>query len=347
MNDNLTPLEKRLLKSVALMTKLTMWMFFIVAILLVYILTLTENTYWGEAIDRDQTSASVVKMKDPNGYWEAPSVAVLKDESQKELVGYGKELIANTSYYFGPKGSVRPLSTNGMNCQNCHLEAGTKVFGNNYSAVAATYPKYRARSGSIENIFKRVNDCFERSLNGTALDTSSKEMQAIVAYINFLGKDVTKGTKPKGSGFQDLALLDRACDPNKGGDVYKDKCASCHQPNGQGQMSPDGRKFLYPPLWGDKSYNDGAGLYRISNFAKFVKANMPLGASHENAMLSDEEAWDVAAFVNSQSRPQKDISKDWPKIEEKPMDHPFGPYSDKFSEEQHKFGPWQSMKKSK
>jgi thiosulfate dehydrogenase len=71
---------------------------------------------------------------------------------------------------------------------------------------------------------------------------------------------------------------------------------------------------------------------------------MPLGAAHDNAILSDEEAWDVAAFVNNQVRPKKDISKDWPNIKEKPMDHPFGPYADNFSEKQHKFGPWQAMK---
>lgn len=344
---DLSPLEKRLLNSVSLMTKLTIWLFFIVVGLLVYIITLTENTYWGTKPDQDQTSASIVKVKDPNGFWEAPSIYSVKDQTEKDLILYGKDLIVNTAIYFGPKGSIKPMTTNGMNCQNCHLEAGTKVFGNNYGAVAANYPKYRARSGSIENLYKRVNDCFERSLNGSALDSNSKEMTAIVAYIEFLGKEVDKGVKPKGSGFQDLALLDRACDPVAGATVYKAKCASCHQPNGDGQLAEDKTKYIYPPLWGKNSYNDGAGLYRITNFAKFVKANMPLGAAHDNSILSDEEAWDVAAFVNSQPRPKKDISNDWPKIEEKPKDHPFGPYADGFSETQHKFGPWTSMKKSK
>lgn len=342
-----SPLEKRLLASVSMMTKLTIWLFFIVIGLLIYILTLTENTYWGTKPDVDQNTASEVKVKDPNGFWEAPSTYGIRDEAEKELVNYGKDLIVNTAFYFGPKGTVRPMSTNGMNCQNCHLEGGTKVFGNNYGAVSANYPRYRPRSGSIENLYKRVNDCFERSLNGQPLDSVSKEMKAIVTYIQFLGKDVPKGSKPKGSGFQDLTMMDRACDPVKGGIVYQDKCASCHHKSGEGQMSPDGRKYVYPPLWGSNSYNDGAGLYRVTNFARFVKANMPLGASHDNAILSDEEAWDVAAFVNSQPRPKKDISLDWPKKEEKPMDHPFGPYADGFSETQHKYGPWNSMNNKK
>jgi thiosulfate dehydrogenase len=91
-------------------------------------------------------------------------------------------------------------------------------------------------------------------------------------------------------------------------------------------------------------WDDGAGLYRISNFAKYVKYNMPLGATHTSPQLTDEEAWDIAAFANSQTRPHINIKKDWPKIEEKPFDHPFGPYVDGFSEKQHKYGPFQAIK---
>ena len=231
-----------------------------------------------------------------------------------------------------------------MNCQNCHLEAGTKVFGNNYSAVASTYPKYRARSGAIENIFKRVNDCFERSLNGKAIDTTSKEMKAIVAYIYWLGKDAPKGKKPAGSGLKELAFLNRAANSDNGQKIYTDKCQSCHQTDGAGQMNTDQTEFTYPPLWGKQSYNDGAGLYRLSNFAKYVKYNMPQGTNHTNAQLTDEEAWDIAAFVNSQPRPNKNITKDWPDINEKPFDHPFGPYADGFDEKQHKYGPFKAIK---
>ena len=60
-------------------------------------------------------------------------------------------------------------------------------------------------------------------------------------------------------------------------------------------------------------------------------------------LLTDEEAWDVAAFVNSQPRPKADLKKDWPNISAKPVDHPFGPYTDGFSEEQHKYGPFQPI----
>ena len=291
----------------------------------------------------DAAKQQALIHSDTTHYWNAPNEATILNP-EKELIMYGKDLIAHTALYFGTQGKIFKNNTNGMNCQNCHLEAGTKVYGNNYSAVLATYPKYRARSGSIENIYKRVNDCFERSLNGKAIDTLSKEMQAIVAYIQWLGKGVPKGKKPAGSGFKDLAFLNRAANVDNGKKIYTDKCQSCHQANGDGKLNSEQTEFAYPPLWGHQSYNDGAGLYRLSNFAKFVKYNMPQGASHNNTQLTDEEAWDVAAFVNSQPRPKKNSTKDWPKINEKPFDHPFGPYTDGFDETQHKYGPFKQIK---
>jgi cytochrome c len=105
--------------------------------------------------------------------WRAPDPLSIKAENEAELTQYGRNLIAHTADYLGPEGSVKAMS-NGMNCQNCHLDGASKPFGNNYSAVAATYPKFRARSGTAETIAKRVNDCFQRSLNGQPLDSTSR-----------------------------------------------------------------------------------------------------------------------------------------------------------------------------
>ena len=259
------------------------------------------------------------------------------------LVRYGRELIEKTSYYLGPKGIVSQI-TNGMNCQNCHLNGGTVPWGNNYSAVFSTYPQFRARSGGLETIVKRVSDCMERSLNGKAVDSNSKEMKAIIAYMHWLGVGIPKKHKPKGSGIMEIPFLDRAADPQKGKKVFATKCQRCHGVDGQGQKNIDGYGYTYPPLWGENSYNIAAGLYRISRFAGYVKNNMPNGeVEYSNPQLTDEEAWDVAAFVNSQPRPSKIFKEDWPDISKKPVDHPFGPYTDGFSEVQHKYGPFKPI----
>lgn len=277
--------------------------------------------------------------------WIPPSLYLdntISGEERKQVI-YGEDLIANTSLYFGPKGSVAHIS-NGMNCQNCHLNAGKKNWGNNYSAVYSTYPKFRERSGEIEGIYKRVSDCFQRSLNGTAPDSNSKEYIAIYKYIKWVGQGVQKEQKPNGSGIEKLPYMGRAASPEKGKAVYLAQCQSCHGANGNGQLNLNGTSYEYPPLWGEHSYSEGAGLYRVSNFAGYIKYNMPFKvATHDNPTLSSEDAWDVAAFVNSQPRPKKDMSKDWPDISKKPFDHPFGPYKDGFSELQHKFGPYKPI----
>ena len=235
-----------------------------------------------------------------------------------------------------------------MNCQNCHLDAGTRPWGNNYGSVASTYPRYRERSGTIESIEKRINDCFERSLNGRPLDSNSREMTAMIAYIKWVGKDVPKGEKPLGTGISNLPWMERAADTANGKRLYVQQCMRCHGAEGEGVSNPEGNGYIYPPLWGKYSYNNGAGLYRISKFAGYVKDNMPYGeAHHHSTKLTDEEAWDVAAFVNAQPRPLKNFSKDWPDIATKPVDHPFGPFSDTFSEQQHKYGPFEPIRKAR
>ena len=259
------------------------------------------------------------------------------------LTRYGRELIENTSYYLGPKGIVAHI-TNGMNCQNCHLDGGTVPWGNNYSAVASTYPRFRERSGTDETIPKRVNDCLQRSLNGEAIDSNSKEMKAIIAYMNWLGDGIPKNYKPKGSGIMEIPFLDRAADPVKGKIVFMNNCQRCHATDGQGQKIESAFNYVYPPLWGENSYTTAAGLYRISRFAGYVKTNMPNDVvEYHKPQLTDEEAWDVAAFVNSQPRPVKIFKEDWPDISKKPIDHPFGPFADGFGEEQHKFGPFKPI----
>jgi len=277
--------------------------------------------------------------------WAPPAESKIPSGDEGDLIRYGKELISHTASYLGPDGSVMAI-TNGMNCQNCHLESGTKRLGNNYAGVASTYPKFRPRSGTVETVEKRVNDCIERSLNGKALAADSRELQAMVSWIKWVGSEVPKDTIPKGTGIKIPEPMDRAADPVKGLAVFTQHCSRCHGTNGEGMREAGQEEWRYPPLYGKDSYNTGAGLYRLSRFAGYVKYNMPNDlATADKPFLTDEECWDVAAYVNSMPRPTKDLTADWPDISKKPFDHPFGPYADDFSETEHKFGPFKGKVK--
>lgn len=287
---------------------------------------------------------SVSAQQAESSPWNGPNVNKIPKNPSGNLIRYGKALIENTSYYLGPKGKVK-VASNGMNCQNCHLDAGAKPWGNNYFGVAALYPKFRARSGGMESIAKRVNDCFQRSLNGKGIDSTSKEMKAIIAYMEWLGTNIPKGMKVGGTGIRDIAFLDRAADPEKGKTLYQEKCIACHLVDGNGMKNPATGGYTFPPLWGKNSYNSGAGLFRLSRLAGYIYDNMPQGSTYQARQLSEEQAWDLAAYINTRERPGFDNSKDWPDIGGKPIDHPFGPYKDSFPEAQHKLGPFKAMKK--
>jgi thiosulfate dehydrogenase len=194
-----------------------------------------------------------------------------------------------------------------------------------------------------ERLEKRIADCFERSMNGIAPAEDSREMVAIVAYLRWLNDVTSSPDQREVQATNNLPFLDRPADLFRGKRVYSTNCATCHGSRGGGRLASGQMSYIYPPLWGKHSYNIGAGMYRLSNLARFIKNNMPLGASRTSPILSDADAWDVAAFIASQTRPAFDNAADWPNIAEKPIDHPFGPFADPFSESEHKYGPFKPI----
>lgn len=323
--------------------RLSIWIFLISGLLILFIIF----NKW-IANPSSPSNNKVPKTDSSLVEWQAPDINLIPAGNERSLILYGRDLISNTAKYLGPNGSVAAI-TNGMNCQNCHLEAGARPYGNSFAAVAANYPQFRNRSGIIESIEFRINDCLLRSLNGNkSIDTLSKEMRAMVSYIKWIGKDVPQKTKPKGSGTVELPFLHRAADSIKGRAVFVSKCIVCHGKNGEGLPRADSSGFIYPPLWGKNSYNTGAGLYRLTRFAGYVKYSMPFAIASATApQLTDEEAWDVAAFVNSQPRPAKTFKNDWPDIKKKAIDYPYGPYADSFTTAQHKYGPYGPIDKER
>ena len=252
---------------------------------------------------------------------------------------YGFQLIRNTAEHYGPGGRIN-IRSNGMNCSHCHLDAGKNLQAIPLTRVYLQYPKYRDRSGSNESLYKRIKDCFERSLQSMAPDSNSREIQAITAYLKWLSENspadsITRAPVP---------YLVRAADSTKGSQLYAATCKRCHGQNGEGFREADHSSFRYPPLWGPNSYSTGAGMYQVTKLARFIKFNMPYDKPAGSLLLTDEEAYDLAAYINSQKRQTFDISHDWPVMSTKPVDYPFGPFADSFSADRHKYGPWLNLK---
>jgi thiosulfate dehydrogenase len=237
---------------------------------------------------------------------------------------------AEASIPAGPKGQAirdgRSLLTetrlrlpnhvgNGLNCTSCHLAGGTTPNASPWVGIWGVFPEYRARSGKVISLTERVNDCFSRSMNGKPLAYDSAEMNQILSYMQWLSTGVPTGTSVKGRGFGpiDQKLIANA---GHGKAVYAAKCASCHGESGAGVKNPAGG-YVFPPVAGSDSFNDGAGMARTYTAAAFVKHNMPLG---QGGTLSDQEALDVADYFTHLARPVYQFkAKDWP-LGDKPKD---------------------------
>ena len=278
--------------------------------------------------------------------WTVPEIGALPDNANTRVIRRGRDLVTATYARIGPEVPDRAdrFAGNNLACGNCHLQAGTKKFGIPLFGLYGKYPRYSARSEAEVTIEGRLNACMTRSMNGRALATGSRPMQEFVAYIKFLSTGVKPGEVVSGLGVGSMPELDRAADPARGKGLYANTCAVCHNTDGSGirrSLPTTDLGYMMPPLWGPDSFNDGAGMARLITAANFIHFNMPHGADYLNPQLTPEDAWDIAAYVESQPRPHKaNLDKDFPDLLEKPVDTPYGPYADDFSEQQHKYGPF-------
>ena len=281
--------------------------------------------------------------------WRVPDADALPAGIWKDTVLYGRRLFVETPALMGPEVADPAMryAGNNLSCQTCHLLAGTQAFALPMVGVYATFPTYLARENDVRTIEDRIQGCMERSLNGRTLPVDGREMKAMVSYLQFLSTGVAIGKAAEGRSTPPLPLLDRAADVEKGRAVYAGMCVACHQADGQGLRkgkTGDAAGYLYPPLWGPDSFNDGAGMHRLIASAIYIRANMPFGTTYRAPVLSVEDAWDVAAFVNSQPRParaRRDL--DYPDRSRKPVDAPFPPFADAFPLEQHRLGPFKPI----
>jgi thiosulfate dehydrogenase len=281
--------------------------------------------------------------------WHVPDIGTVADDAEGRTIRYGQRLFEHTSALIGPDATDpgKRYAGNGLDCKSCHLDAGTQRFGLPLIGVWERFPAFSARLGAIETMAERINDCMERSLNGRTLPSDGNEMQALQAYIRFLGSGQPKGEPIVGRGAPRLPLLNRAADPVHGARVYQMNCAPCHQADGTGvRYSPEdaqvkAQRYLFPPLWGADSYNDAAGMARNITAAWFVRANMPRGITFAYPQLEVDDVYDVVAYINEQPRPHKSgLEHDYPDVWLKPADAAYPPLLGPFPAEQHELGPW-------
>ncbi|QDQ89062.1 c-type cytochrome [Alcaligenaceae bacterium SJ-26] len=248
----------------------------------------------------------------------APRNSDMPAGPEGELIDYGRRLMVETR---------RLLPNNvgaAMNCTSCHLGEAKVPFASPFVGISHRFPQYNPRANRIVTLEDRVNGCMMRSMNGKPLDKSSREMAAMIAYMDWLSEDIPEHGLVQGMG---IGKVDTTLVPDmeNGRRIYVAQCASCHGAEGQGLQDAAG-EFIFPPLWGDLSFNIGAGMARLYKAAEFVKTSMPVGVHTDGRLgqgyvLSDQEAVDVAGYFTHQPRPDFPAKvNDWPDPSKRPKD---------------------------
>jgi thiosulfate dehydrogenase len=268
------------------------------AIVMVLAPTLTLAPLAAQAADGGAVPSAACAASSTPGAAQAqhftpPAETAMPSGDFGQSVKLGEQIFIHTKEYAGQ------YVGNSLNCASCHLDAGRKADSGPLWAAYISYPAYRSKTGHVNSFAERMQGCFDYSMNGKAPPLGDPVLVALESYAFWLAKGAPVGTDLAGRGYPKLAAPAQKPDYARGAQLYAQHCALCHGAGGQGQ-SVDG-KTVFPPLWGAQSFNWGAGMHEIQNAAGFIKANMPLGLS---GTLTDQQAWDVATFMDSQPRPQ-------------------------------------------
>ncbi len=235
-----------------------------------------------------------------------PSPDTIPGDQRGDAIRMGYLMVVDTQEY------GKRYVGNALNCTNCHLDAGLNPNAASFVGISTLYPQHDLRTDRVMSLEDRINECIERSMNGSAIPTNSTRLSAIVAYIEWLSQNVPPGSGVPWRGIPRVTST-RPPDPDNGKNVFDKKCVLCHGTDGQGSMAA-------PPVWGPRSYTIGADMARVGVAASFIKANMPRGWGWT---VTDNEAFDVAAYINGQPRPDfPGKANDWPKGG-KPKDVPY------------------------
>lgn len=250
-----------------------------------------EHAETGMPANAAAAPARAASAKAPS--FQPPPESAIPADAFGDLVKLGEQMFRQTEIY------AKPYVGNQLRCSNCHLDAGRLANAGPLWGAYGMYPAYRAKNGHVNSFAERLQGCFMYSMNGKAPPLGDKTLQALEAYAYWMSRGVPLGESMPGRGYPKLPKPAAAPDYARGAKVYGDHCALCHGANGEGQKVADA--WVFPPLWGAQSFNWGAGMHELDKAAGFIKANMPLGRGNT---LSDQDAWDVAYFMNAHERPQ-------------------------------------------
>jgi thiosulfate dehydrogenase len=244
-------------------------------------------------VPRGEHSDWVPHAQDPDTFEPPPESALPARPEDAAAVLLGEHIFTDTPKY------ASKYAGNVLSCRNCHTDRGRNAVSSPVWAAVPTYPQYRAKDRTVNSLAIRIEGCFRYSQNGTPPPADSEEMVALMTYMSWLATGLPIGIQPKASGYPALTAPAAEPDRHRGEAVYAASCAVCHGEDGQGRIVAGAQ--VMPPLWGPQSYNWGAGMHTLDNAAAFVYANMPYGVP---GTLTPQEAWDVAAWLDSQPRPQ-------------------------------------------
>jgi len=243
-----------------------------------------------------------------DGYFVPPSRENFPDGPFGEKVQQGEAIFNHTNTHKVSRGYVG----NEQVCSGCHLDAGRLANSAPLWGSWVSYPAYRRKTKAVNTLIERVQGCFKYSMNSQGSKVKhppaaeSDTIVSLVSYAYWLSTGAPTGdSNIAGRGYARVAETSLGFDPGRGKRVYEKNCAVCHGANGEGQWAQG--EVVFPALWGPNSYNWGAGMHKVNTATAYIKWNMPLGISSSvqmYALLTDQEAWDVAAFMNSHERPQ-------------------------------------------
>jgi len=222
-----------------------------------------------------------------------PDDALIPNDEFGRVVRDGEQIFIHPEKY------AKDYVGNQLRCENCHLDAGRKPDSSPLWAAYVSYPQYREKNHKVVTFEQRLQDCFRYSMNGKLPPAGDPILVALESYAYWLASGAPTGARLKGGGFPEFPKPALSPDYTRGAAVYASTCAVCHGPEGKGQRVGDTQTF--PALWGPESFNWGAGMHRVGTAARFIKANMPLGNA---GSLTDQQALDVAQYVDSHERPQ-------------------------------------------